>query len=497
MALAIEEPRGRTIDRVSLVLATVATVFLGWLVGSGGEIKLAIVFLVGVIGAAVVFARPLIGAIGLVFITYTNFSDIMITVHGLPSVSKQIAPFLMLVLAGRWFFFYEKPFFHGLATFLLACFGGLIAFGAVHAAEPDLAIEGFEDFVKNAVLALVILAFLRERNAFRSITWALLAAAGFLCTIACYKYAVGAWHMDFGGFARTIYEERRLAGPLEDPNFFAAMLVFILPLAADRAMHGVTLAWRMLGAYIGVVVLIAIVLTTSRGALVAMAAMLVAAGLFYEARVVVRLVVVACIAALCGAVLLSDELIERFAVLIEILSPHASAAATDTSVQGRLAEWMVALQLFLDNPLLGVGIGGYNAHFQDYSLDLGLMARGADRSAHGLYVEILAEMGIVGFILFAIIVGCAIFAVRRALTMLSEPHQARDRAEVAAFGLAVVGYLAAMTFLHDAYPRFLWMILVIAIALPQIVERWRGVSAVPLAHALVLDRNRRRATEYA
>jgi hypothetical protein len=72
-----------------------------------------------------------------------------------------------------------------------------------------------------------------------------------------------------------------------------------------------------------------------------------------------------------------------------------------TSVEtNRYAYWRVALQTFADNPLKGVGTAGYRVewlqrrHFAE-----------TVRDAHSLYLETLAELGIVGFAALGVLFG--------------------------------------------------------------------------------------------
>ena len=41
---------------------------------------------------------------------------------------------------------------------------------------------------------------------------------------------------------------------------------------------------------------------------------------------------------------------------------------------------------------------------------------------------------------------------------------------IGAFSSGLIGYLAAAMFIHGAYPRYLWLLIGIALALPQILK---------------------------
>lgn len=69
----------------------------------------------------------------------------------------------------------------------------------------------------------------------------------------------------------------------------------------------------------------------------------------------------------------------------------------DSNVEARLHMWEAAMNIAQEYPVLGVGLGNYGDLMQDYYPD---EAEGAQRHlhAHNTYLEVLAEMGIVGFL---------------------------------------------------------------------------------------------------
>jgi O-antigen ligase len=223
---------------------------------------------------------------------------------------------------------------------------------------------------------------------------------------------------------------------------------------------------RCLAAYGTIATFVCLFLTQSRGALVSLIFMSVVTLFVLDRRVARRLAVVFVLVSLAVATLFSESLLERFGTILHLADADAGL---DASVQGRLAQWIVAVKLFLDNPMLGVGAGNFAVPFQDYSLDLGLMFRGGHtRAAHSLYLQILAERGVLGFGLFVAILIFAVRGILRAATMAAAPDLSDIKGRYLFLGLGLSGYLTAMVFLHDAYPRLMWTMLAIAIALPRI-----------------------------
>jgi hypothetical protein len=67
-----------------------------------------------------------------------------------------------------------------------------------------------------------------------------------------------------------------------------------------------------------------------------------------------------------------------------------------TSLKGRMEFWRVALKLFENRPLTGYGLGTY---FSGYYIEYGMNAW-YSRFAHNHYLQIMAELGVVGIFLF-------------------------------------------------------------------------------------------------
>jgi hypothetical protein len=87
-------------------------------------------------------------------------------------------------------------------------------------------------------------------------------------------------------------------------------------------------------------------------------------------------------------------------------APEGSGRLTSTQ-SNRYAYWRVALDTFADNPLKGVGSGGYRVEWlqrRDFAETV--------RDAHSLYLETLAELGLVGFLALAALFGGVAACVR-------------------------------------------------------------------------------------
>ncbi len=99
-----------------------------------------------------------------------------------------------------------------------------------------------------------------------------------------------------------------------------------------------------------------------------------------------------------------------FDVTKEMVTPENFAVAE------RMSQWQAGLNMFLANPLLGVGIGNYNAAYPKYFVGIWVFSRG---HAHNYYINAAAETGILGLAAYLWLLGTWLyFAVRAARVTL-------------------------------------------------------------------------------
>jgi O-antigen ligase len=84
-----------------------------------------------------------------------------------------------------------------------------------------------------------------------------------------------------------------------------------------------------------------------------------------------------------------------------------------------------------------------------------------------LYLEIAAERGVFGLIVF----GAIIFFTFRQVNRASKKFLLSGNTDLSnlaiAMGISLVTYLISSIFLHDSYPRFFWVLVGICWAMPQ------------------------------
>jgi hypothetical protein len=90
-------------------------------------------------------------------------------------------------------------------------------------------------------------------------------------------------------------------------------------------------------------------------------------------------------------------------------TPDATPGRLASVQSNRYAYWKVALRSFAEHPLRGVGSGGFQVEWLRER-----PFREPVRDAHSLYLETLAELGLVGFALLALLIGSVAVTARAA-----------------------------------------------------------------------------------
>jgi O-antigen ligase len=236
----------------------------------------------------------------------------------------------------------------------------------------------------------------------------------------------------------------RAAGPIGDPNFFALVMAALTPFALYLIACGRRRQW--LGALATILIIGGVLATGSRGGMLAVGFAIVTCGIVMPVR---RLRVVATVVVVLTLVALPLFAIQR-------------QDAEGRSTEGRLTENKIALAMFADHPVTGVGPSQYPPLYRDYSRNIGNDTRPI-REPHSLPLEVAAEQGIAGILGWLVAFAAVFrFALRRGVWDLL-----LGRALV----LAVATYMVASLFLHGSEIRLLWLLLGLVMALGHAVSR--------------------------
>ena len=129
----------------------------------------------------------------------------------------------------------------------------------------------------------------------------------------------------------------------------------------------------------------------------------------------------------------------------------------------RLAHWQAALNMARDNLWLGVGFGNYEPAYADYALINWPAALG---HAHNYYLNLLAEIGIIGLLAYLVLWGAIIWQTLRVLRQADWPERG--------IALGLLGAWTALTVHHvvdKLYVNNIYIHLGVMLGLLQLLDR--------------------------
>ena len=258
--------------------------------------------------------------------------------------------------------------------------------------------------------------------------------------------------------------EGRITSFLEHYNGLAGYLNLVLPFCLAFATGGTDPVLRTLSRWCLAFAGIALLLTQSRGGLLAFVAILLV-HVYLSAND-------------------RETRIQRVALLLIVCLLAAAVAGVffqrlgeidDFTTVSRLAIWGGAFTVFARSPVLGAGFGNLR------SLMGGLLnlPDGWTGDAHNLYLELLAETGLIGFVVFGLLI---VLALRTALSRLHNAQNEFNKMIAVAVFAVICGVLVHGTvdYLFHTTPQATALFFLV-LALPS-AQLWSDKTA-PLSQA--------------
>jgi putative inorganic carbon (hco3(-)) transporter len=440
--------------------------------------------LIGVIGVAVVgaiMARPQIGMFILVIFIYTNMSTVLSEAFGIPSLNKILVILIFFSVVATQVMMHRKSLVFrmtegAILLFLFAVTISTFVGTGINADSFDQIVDSGKDFL----LIFIIVQLATEEKAWKRAQYILIGCAVFLCLMTWYQFLTGDFQQDFLGFATSrtdsveddyassFIDFYRVGGPVGDPNFYSQILLMVFPLAVYRILDKKSSKDEKTLATIATIFIVgAIVFTYSRAALLVL--LFITGLIMLERRInLFKAGLVGLLIITIAFPLLPKGYQERMLTIFGL--GNVAEGQADSSAQGRLSESLVAIQMFLDHPIFGIGYGEYEPNYLNYSIYLGLDGRLEERQAHNMYLEAAGETGIVGVAALAFMI----------FTIFKATHQAKKQLPllgredllpwIVALELGLLAYLVNSIFLHDSFVRYLRLSIAFAVSSTALVE---------------------------
>jgi O-antigen ligase len=333
---------------------------------------------------------------------------------------------------------------------------------------PSLVFAKLNILIKVWLIALVAANALRTRAQLRFflVFW-----------LGCFAlYPVRGALFNYYIYRETLFGRALWNYIFANPNDLAAYC--ILQLSMALAVHAIEKKGPVqLASRLGMAVIpFLIVITKSRGAFLGFAGflMFVLSGQKRRGRAIGLTVL---IAGLVLAIAPQGVLDRVFALKKIETTGNVAAADEEGSAEQRYEIWKVARSVIASNPVSGVGLGAYPAAHAQAAMTgpFKETARGY-RDTHSTYLNVLAETGIIGFVIFIWSYAGSLIGIER---LRRRVKGARPRTAQVLYALEVgaIGFFIAGLFGSMAYVSFLILHVVLTWCVAEMVKKELAVAA--------------------
>lgn len=379
---------------------------------------LILTYIVTIFGAVSALRYPLIGLYIYVGLGVLRPQFIFGFAGDLSNLSLMVGVPMMIGWAmngfGSWRFGRSKPI--AIALLLFVVWYGL---SGLFALNPEKSFEFGIPLLKLVLPLLVGLTMMDGQKDWRPMLWTIVLCQGYVSFEQNINYAIKGYNTAADGFGGM------------DNNCFGVSLVSVLGPAIALVLSSRTWLTRGLAAASAALILHTTLLTFSRGSLIGLLALLLVAFVMMPKRP--KYLATVLVAVLIFARFTGPQLAARYA------TTFASADDRDASAESRIDLWRDCLLVVEGQPILGVGPANWPVVASQFGWPEG-------KSAHSVWMETAAEMGIPGvlaLLAFFVIAAARLWPVAR--SRMTDDN--RDHIAVAtAVVLSVVGFVVAGQF---------------------------------------------------
>lgn len=435
----------------------------------------AVVGLVGMVLTAVVLWRP---AVGFLLVVASLPLDVTGTLGsgagGLTQISltKIMASLTLLAVAFDTLVRHRPIGWRRFLTpeTLLACgLFGIMLLSAVSSPTQESVREMIRQLVL-AVFVFVMVYFVDRPGRLRQVAMTLAVVATLVAMQSLYQRVTGPvsvseqWVAEAGAVLdvgeENVGEMLRTTGTFSHPAWLGLFLSIAVPFTLGLAWTTRQQVWMLIGVGAVGVQLLGILSTYSRMSYIGVGLALVLFTL--RRRLGIGAVVLGCTAAVLMFPGLPEDFQNRVYSIIEYRESSSSLS--------RLAQQMAGWTMFREHPVLGVGPGNFEDEVMRYADRVPVPLYVQPIGAHNMYVEVAAELGVLGLVAVLLVLGQGwrqLRHLRRAARRRGDGSQAMLW-ECAGIGLIV--FAVSALFVHAQYAKEWWVLLGLAAAGRQFVH---------------------------
>jgi O-antigen ligase len=268
-------------------------------------------------------------------------------------------------------------------------------------------------------------------------------------------------------------------GEMYDSNDLAYLLVSLFPLSLIFIINKEGLFKKILGITTFGISVIVILLTGSRGGVLSLAVVFTILLFKYGRTVKLSYKISLLAISLVMIALYSSKInTERYESIREVGSDY-----NVTAEDGRLAIWAKGIQLALSNPITGVGVDCFPKAIGEMRAALGEHPRW--QPAHNAYVQVAAEVGLIGFFIFSSMISGTLKSLSLCIRSEITSPQAKEFKSIAmSIQIGFIGSLVSAFFLTQAYSILFTLFFALAVVMRKLLLEHSDQRQVP--HKILL-----------
>ncbi|MFJ3369535.1 O-antigen ligase family protein [Pseudomonas sp. NPDC086251] len=268
-------------------------------------------------------------------------------------------------------------------------------------------------------------------------------------------------------FSSKYQDQGRATGLLEDPNGFAMLIAFAVPLALLLVIRSPKLLHRLFWGACFILLLGGMTKTESRSGLVVLFLSLAIGAWHYRvelkrirprhlgfAMLGMAIVIPLAIYAMPPGYI---ERIQSLSIL------KAGAKSQDESLGRRASYIVVGSQMIRENPLLGTGPGTFPLHYAStgYAKAFSANRKVGDlyRRAHNTYLEVFSELGVPAGLLFVGMLGLGLYNLVRARRLWMQRKNRVQADLMTHMSMSFLSLTLFLMFLSAPNQKYVWIML--------------------------------------
>ncbi len=351
----------------------------------------------------------------------------------------------------------KRSAFNGMVTMIIL-YALLVMFSTITAFNPQIAQGWAIEYAKVMIIAVVASMVIEHFWQIRLLALMVLLMLGYIAWEINFLYffqggRLNIFHYGYGGL---------------DNNGAGLLLAMGIPFAYCFALspdRGWFRWWSVAAAVLGLVMIHAVMMTYSRGAMLATAVGIVWVLVHHRPRWQSGAAAIGLVLVL--SVMAGPQIQERFL--------STTNFKTDASALSRFESWNAAWQIAWENPILGKGIRNSNQYTRNFGADY------QGRTIHNQYLQIAADTGIPAAALYLFMLAFGMWNFRRARMMCrdaigSAPDEDAKRRIDHASRICLACQASLLIFIFDGMFLSLemfeppWLLMVIAGVLPRVMR---------------------------